>query len=54
MQDFLEPAYFAAVFTAIKYGGLVLIGMIAAGSAFTVLSGGPAARNWKKTAGGHH
>ena len=52
MEDFLKPEYFHAVGTAVGYGFGVLIGMIIAGAAFTLISGGPAARNYKK-AGGH-
>ncbi len=52
MQDFLKPEYFHAVGTAVGYGFGVLLGMIVAGGAFTLLSGGTAALGWKKTA--HH
>ena len=53
MGDFLKPEYFEAVGTAVLNGVKVLLGMIAAGWLLTMLSGGWAARNWKK-AGGQH
>ena len=51
MHDFLNPEYFHAVGTAIMYGFGVLAGMLVAGTAFTVLSGGTAALKWKKSEG---
>jgi len=53
MQDFLKPEYFHAVATAVGYGFGVLLGMIVAGGAFTLLSGGTAALGWTKKASHH-
>lgn len=47
MDDFTNPAYFAAVWAAVKYGLVVCVGMIAAGGILVGISGGPAAKNWE-------
>lgn len=54
MEDFTSPAYFTALFAAIKYGLGVLVGMCVAASAFVFASGGSAAASWDRSEAAHH
>lgn len=46
--DFLNPHFFEALFTAVKYGLFVLMGISATAAAFTFATGGTAPKNWPK------
>ena len=47
-MEFFSPEYNQAITHAVINGLQVLVGMAVVAGALTALSGGPAARNWKK------
>lgn len=49
MSEFFTAAYFEALFTAIKYGLGVVVTMALVGAVLALVSGGPAAKNWKSS-----
>lgn len=47
MEDFTNPAYFHALWTAIVYGLKVFAAMVVVGGIFVGAAGGSATKNWE-------
>ncbi len=48
MEDFMNPAYFEAVGSAVMYGLQVFVAMCVVGAGFVFASGGSAAKDWEQ------